>query len=71
MSGFDPDWLALRERADENARAAATERLETSIAPRDSALRVVDLGAGSGRVCSNEPQRARQGSTRSRTSRRA
>ncbi|MEM6568539.1 MAG: class I SAM-dependent methyltransferase [Planctomycetota bacterium] len=48
MSGFDPDWLALRERADENARAAATERLVTSIAPRDSALRVVDLGAGSG-----------------------
>ena len=48
MSGFSPEWLALREPVDHRARdaglARALARRLDGIAP----LRVVDLGAGTG-----------------------
>lgn len=48
MSGFDPDWLALREPAD---HAAINHRLRqalfTHLAPRQE-ISIVDLGCGTG-----------------------
>ena len=48
MTGFSPDWLALREPADHRARnreLAAT--LEARFAMRDE-IKVIDLGCGTG-----------------------
>ncbi len=48
MSGFSPDWLALREPAD---HAARDRRLAAALAARfagHEAVRVVDLGCGAG-----------------------
>ncbi|MBV1700897.1 MAG: SAM-dependent methyltransferase [Hyphomicrobiales bacterium] len=48
MSGFSPEWLALRENAD---RAACNERVRHACAQHFSgreALRIVDLGCGDG-----------------------
>lgn len=48
MSGFPAQWLALRERADDRARAASLiERLAASFSGAES-VAVVDLGAGGG-----------------------
>jgi hypothetical protein len=48
VSGFEADWLALRGRADARARdKGLAARLGAHFAGR-SALRVIDLGAGSG-----------------------
>ena len=56
MSGFDPDWLALREPFDRAAREAAAQALDIPVfAARlrerrgpDAALQVLDLGCGTG-----------------------
>ena len=46
MSGFSPDWLALREPADRAARSATLcDTVASRHAPR---LHVIDLGAGTG-----------------------
>lgn len=50
---IDPDWLALRERADARARDRAAEAvlpplLAACANPSGDGLRVVDLGAGTG-----------------------
>lgn len=48
MAGFSADWLAWREPADHRSRSGAlAARLYARLARRE-ALRVVDLGAGSG-----------------------
>lgn len=48
MSGFSPDWLALREPADHRARNRdLLAMLRSAFADRD-ALTVVDLGCGTG-----------------------
>jgi hypothetical protein len=48
LSGFDAGWLALRERADTRARAAAaTERLFATNAGRRP-VRILDLATGTG-----------------------
>ncbi len=48
MSGFSADWLALRAGADARARdTGLAERLKSHFAGR-SALRVLDLGTGTG-----------------------
>jgi SAM-dependent methyltransferase len=48
MSGFAPEWLALREPADAAARSSTlTVKLAESL-PVDRPLRVLDLGAGTG-----------------------
>jgi SAM-dependent methyltransferase len=48
LSGFTADWLALREPADETARAERlTERLRRN-GPKDGEWRIVDLGSGTG-----------------------
>jgi SAM-dependent methyltransferase len=48
MSGFSPEWLALREPADERARdPGLLGALATHLAARDS-IEVVDLGCGTG-----------------------
>lgn len=46
MSGFSPDWLALREPADAAARSAELARPFAAALPRRAL--VVDLGAGTG-----------------------
>ncbi|MGD8498218.1 MAG: class I SAM-dependent methyltransferase, partial [Chromatiales bacterium] len=47
MSGFSPDWLALREPLDARARSAAlVDRLRAQ-APRGP-RRILDLGSGTG-----------------------
>lgn len=46
MSGFDKDWLALRERADESARDKSL--LPQIPIPGREEFRVLDLGAGTG-----------------------
>jgi SAM-dependent methyltransferase len=49
MSGFSPDWLALREPADHASINAEVRRhLLARFAGRREPLRVVDLGAGAG-----------------------
>jgi hypothetical protein len=52
MSGFDADWLALREPADARARSRRLARaLRAQLAPtagREQPLEVVDLGGGTG-----------------------
>lgn len=56
MSGFDPDWLALREPFDRAAREAAAQALDipafaAHLRERrgpDAVLRVLDLGCGTG-----------------------
>lgn len=48
MSGFSPDWLALRESADHRARSAELlERLRDHFKGRES-VTVFDLGTGTG-----------------------
>ena len=48
MSGFDAEWLALREPADVAARSLAlTDKLAQAL-PIGQPLRVLDLGAGTG-----------------------
>ncbi|MBX9925854.1 MAG: class I SAM-dependent methyltransferase [Hyphomicrobiaceae bacterium] len=48
MSGFSPEWLALREPADHRSRdARVADTLRSYFLQRDS-LRVVDLGCGTG-----------------------
>lgn len=46
MSGFDPDWLALREPADHAARAPSL--LAAAVAAAGTMPLVVDLGCGTG-----------------------
>ncbi|HET9043978.1 MAG TPA: class I SAM-dependent methyltransferase, partial [Burkholderiales bacterium] len=46
LSGFTTDWLALREPADELARAGAL--VKAFVSSPGAALQVVDLGAGTG-----------------------
>jgi SAM-dependent methyltransferase len=56
MSGFDPDWLALREPFDRAAREAAAHALDIQAFAAglrhrrgpDAALEVLDLGCGTG-----------------------
>jgi SAM-dependent methyltransferase len=52
VTGFAPQWLALREAADRRSRSpavlAATRLWADRRATRSGALRVVDLGAGTG-----------------------
>lgn len=48
MSGFSTDWLALREHADLRARNASLARLLGDHLARQSPVRVVDVGAGTG-----------------------
>lgn len=48
MSGFSPDWLAMREAADHRARCIATEgRLAAYFAGRDP-MTITDVGCGTG-----------------------
>ena len=48
MSGFSPEWLALREPVDHRSRnRELAARLTAEVAGRD-AIRVVDLGCGTG-----------------------
>lgn len=48
MSGFSPDWLALREPVDHRSRdASLAAAVAAHFAPR-AAVRVVDLGCGTG-----------------------
>jgi SAM-dependent methyltransferase len=48
MSGFAPEWLALREPADAAARSLTlTDRVARAL-PVERPLRVLDLGAGTG-----------------------
>ncbi|MGD9801854.1 MAG: class I SAM-dependent methyltransferase [Hyphomicrobiaceae bacterium] len=48
MSGFSPEWLALREPVDHRSRdAGVAEQLRAQFTDRDS-IRVVDLGCGTG-----------------------
>ncbi|WP_118132755.1 trans-aconitate 2-methyltransferase [Oceanicella sp. SM1341] len=54
MSGFAPDWLALRDPADRAARSRRLrDRLLGHLAARGPAgpLRVIDLGCGTGATC--------------------
>ncbi len=48
MSGFDPDWLALREPADHFARNVDVLATCTAHLAGRASLRVVDLGCGAG-----------------------
>lgn len=56
MSGFSPDWLALRAAADARARdGGLAARLGAHFAGR-AGLRVLDLGAGTGaNLCATAP----------------
>lgn len=48
MSGFSPDWLALREAADHRSRSASlANTLQTRFLQRE-AITVIDLGCGTG-----------------------
>jgi hypothetical protein len=48
MDGSLSNWLALREPADVAARSAPLTRALIETLPRDRALRIVDLGTGTG-----------------------
>ncbi len=48
MSGFSPDWLALREPFDAAARSATLCAELTRHLPETETLRVLDLGCGTG-----------------------
>ncbi|RDD61380.1 hypothetical protein [Ferruginivarius sediminum] len=48
MTGFDRDWLALREPADHAARAGVLERLLAGRLEGPGELRIADLGCGTG-----------------------
>jgi len=53
MTGFSPEWLALREPADHRARHQALQqqvctRLEVLARTEQRAVRIIDLGCGSG-----------------------
>ncbi|HEY1911029.1 MAG TPA: class I SAM-dependent methyltransferase [Vicinamibacterales bacterium] len=48
MSGFDPEWLALREPADAAARSSTLTVKLAEAFPVERPLRVLDLGAGTG-----------------------
>ena len=53
MTGFSPEWLALREPADHRARHQALQqqvctRLEVLARAEHRAVRIIDLGCGSG-----------------------
>lgn len=48
LENFDPDWLALREPLDHATRSARLEELLVPALADRPALRIVDLGAGSG-----------------------
>ena len=53
MTGFSPEWLALREPADHRARHQALQhqvctRLEVLARTEQRAVRMIDLGCGSG-----------------------
>lgn len=48
MSGFDADWLALREPADHAARSEALARRLRPLLDRRPLIRAVDLASGSG-----------------------
>ncbi|MGY2047397.1 class I SAM-dependent methyltransferase [Methylobacterium sp. JK268] len=49
MSGFSPEWLALREPADHAARdAGLVAALARALAARPGPVRILDLGCGTG-----------------------
>lgn len=48
LENFDPDWLALREPVDHATRSARLEELLAARLRGRAAVRIVDLGAGSG-----------------------
>jgi hypothetical protein len=48
MSGFSPDWLALREPADRRARDAGLAVEAARLASSSGTARLVDLGCGTG-----------------------
>jgi SAM-dependent methyltransferase len=48
MSGFSPDWLALREPADHRSRSAALARRLADALAEHARLAIVDLGCGTG-----------------------
>ncbi|MGP1393922.1 MAG: hypothetical protein ACTS3R_00235 [Inquilinaceae bacterium] len=48
MTGFDADWLSLREPFDADARDPVITQAWRDARPRHGALSVVDLGAGTG-----------------------
>ena len=48
MAGFSAEWLALREPADHAARSVSVTRAVFDALPRDAALHVLDLAAGTG-----------------------
>lgn len=48
MTGFDADWLALREPADHAARASVLERLLAAHLDSLCEVRIADLGCGTG-----------------------
>ncbi len=48
MSGFSPEWLALREPVDHRSRDRALARALAGRLKRDGPISIVDLGCGSG-----------------------
>ncbi len=48
MSGFEPDWLALREPEDHRARAGSVARACVDHFGGRRSLRIVDIGCGAG-----------------------
>lgn len=48
MSGFSADWLALREPADRDARAASVTATVIASLPVDRVVHIADLGCGTG-----------------------
>jgi hypothetical protein len=48
MSGFSPDWLALREPVDHASINAELRRAFLAAIRREGALRLVDIGCGTG-----------------------
>ena len=48
MSGFSPEWLALREPADAAARSLELTRQIAGVCAAHDVVRVLDLGAGTG-----------------------